>query len=133
MKWRIYYADEETYSETDGTWLDAPARGVIAINNRLELVGREVEWGYDYYLWWPGADQPWGVDRAGLWDFLREVKSDIADERLENHHFRQLEQLGVKFGRSLSTPAFRQAINRVTDDPEFPVKTGPTRKELHDK
>lgn len=131
-KWKIYYADGSTFSAADGDWQDAPARGIIAVNVLSDEVGREVQLGKDYYVWWPDASYPWSVDKTGLWDFLYEVKSPLAGKPLGNEHFDDLIQLGVKYGRSMDTPDYKEYMHEVLDDPEFPPKSAQTPMEQLD-
>lgn len=129
-RWVIHYADGHTFSSIEGDWLDAPARGVIAVAATEPDVGVEVMSGTDYYLWWPEAEGPWSVDRAGLWDFLYEVGSDLAGARLDNEHFDELVSLGVKFGRSMDTRAFKARLNEIVSDPRLPQKSALSMREV---
>ena len=128
-KWKLYYSNDELLGFDVDTWSKAPPRGVLALVVESEEVGREIDWGNDYYIWWPGAEHPWSVDRAGLWDFLYEVGSSLAGRRIENENFDELIELGVKFGRSTSTRMFRRRLERISVDPEFPPKSGNTPRE----
>jgi hypothetical protein len=130
LVWKVYYADGATFSSDDGGWGDAPARGVIAVTVPDPDVGREVMSGTDYYLWWPGAAGPWSVDKAGLWDFLYEVGSPLAGMPLDNEHFDRLVGLGVKFGRSMDTRAFRARLAAIVVDPDLPPKSALSVREV---
>ena len=129
--WVVHYTDGRTFCSLEGDWIEAPPRGVIAVAASEPDVGVEVMSGTDYYLWWPGAEGPWSVDRAGLWDFLYEVGCDLAGLRLDNEHFDQLAGLGVKFGRSMDTRAFQLRLREILADPRLPPKSAlSVREEL---
>jgi hypothetical protein len=122
MDWKIYYTDSE-FSSDDGSWFEAPARGVIAVTAASDLTGREIMQGTNFYVWWPGATYPWSIDDAGLWDFLYEVKSPRAGQPLQNEHFDELASLGVKFGRSMDTNKYRARLLEIENDPDFPPQS----------
>jgi hypothetical protein len=122
MKWKLWYSDGSTFTHEDGSWEDAPSRGIVVLVYDDGETGREVEHGKDYYLWWEGrGTTPWGVDKAGLWDWLHEIGHPLADKQFENEDFATLEGLGVKFGRNMQTPDFRALLAEATmNDPEYP-------------
>jgi hypothetical protein len=131
MRWKVYYADGSEYlGDGRDEWFDAPARGLIAIAVLNESVGREVMTSTDYYVWWPGATYPWSVDKAGLWDFLYEAGSELAGCDLGNGDFGKLIELGVKFGRSMDTPAYMQRLDEILSDPDLPVKSALSVREV---
>lgn len=67
MRFRIYYADRSTYSDTNGTPFDAPAFGVQWVTTMLP------RWwgiyGQDYY--WLDNDRWEGGNIGGLIDYLQ--------------------------------------------------------------
>ena len=129
--WAGHYTNG-SFTSDDGGWLAAPARGVIAVAAIESDVGVEVMSGTDYYLWWPGAAGPWSVDKAGLWDFLYEVGSELAGLPLGNEHFDALIPLGVKFGRSMDTRAFLEYRRRILADPRLPEKSAMSVREVRE-
>ena len=129
-EWVIYYTDGSSFSSEDGSWADAPARGVVGVVGPNRDVGVELMTGTDFYLWWPGAAGPWSVDKAGLWDFLYEVGSPLAGRPLDNQHFDQLVELGVKFGRSMDTRAFQNRVEAILADPRLLAKTALSVREV---
>lgn len=120
--WRLYYTDGTTYSDADGPWDDAPPRGVAVLVTADPDVGRELDTG-DFYVWWPDAPKPWAVDAAGLWDYLIETDHPEAHRRLSDLAFDTLTDAGVKFGRSMANPAFRDVYRRARDDDAFDAKS----------
>jgi hypothetical protein len=48
MGWRIYYRGGQSYGDTDGSWEDAPAEGVLLV---VERIGDRTEFhmGADHY------------------------------------------------------------------------------------
>lgn len=120
VRWKLWYADGSSYSHLDGPWGAAPTRGVIALVTKSNRTGREIGHSFDYYLWFPGQAEPSGVDPAGLWDFLHEIEYPKMNARLENKDFSDLEGLGVKFGRTVTTAAFQGIISLAHNDPDFP-------------
>lgn len=48
MSWRIYYADGRQYATADGSWIDAPAWGVIVVSELVDGVKVLVH-GHQYY------------------------------------------------------------------------------------
>lgn len=128
--WVVHYTDGSSFSSFDGTWADAPPRGVVGVVGPNRDVGVELMTGTDFYLWWPGAGGPWSVDKAGLWDFLYEVGSPLAGLPLANEHFDQLVELGVKFGRSMDTRAFQSRVRSILKDERLPPKTGLSVREV---
>ena len=90
--WKIYYADESTFSNEDGSPKDAPARGVQAIIQPDEGVAWSTETGGDYYVW--RDEKWWSCDIFGLFDFL--IESGL-----------------VKFGRTITAKEFNDIFQRA--------------------
>ena len=123
MRWRVYYADGSMFDDEMGEWSEAPARGVIAIVTPDPDHGKEIEHGKDFYLWWPNASKPWGVDAVGLWDYLIEADDPQKGQRVANLDLAALEDR-VKFGRSVDNEIYRAIIRAAIEDPDFGKKTG---------
>lgn len=103
MKWRIYYADKSTYSDSDGSVENAPYRGVLVVafedlSSGPYNTGRRYRSNYDYYGYWPSfwsgfnnldsylAAPGWRKVVQGLWvpdDEWRELEMRLdADDYL---------------------------------------------------
>lgn len=84
MRWRIYYADGSTYSDSDGPVEGAPYPGVLAVAHEDVSTGpyntgRRYRTNYDYYGYWPQfwsgmnnldaylAEPGWKKVVRGLW------------------------------------------------------------------
>lgn len=106
LAWRIYYDDGSTFSSTSGPPHAAPPCGVQAIVQADPIVGRYVIWGRDFYYFEDGHWQH--ADHFGLWDYLCRPGAEKV----------------VRFGRNMVTEHFRALLRRVTQDPDFPPKSG---------
>ena len=94
MRWKIFYADESTYSHLDGSPFDAPSVGVEVV----KLEERTMH-GKDAYYWkdelaWVGCDIP------GLWDYLMFHRGPKA----------------VLFGRTIRDDLFWSIVAQATKD-----------------
>ena len=49
INWRIYYIDDTTYDDTNGTWEDAPSDGIMCVVVLDPNYGRFVLNGLNYY------------------------------------------------------------------------------------
>ncbi len=103
--WEIYYDDGTTFSDVDGSPLDAPSFGVIAVVTPDETVGRMVMHKWDWYYQVDG--QWWGSDIYGVLDRL-------------THN---LEVTALKQGRNVNNTAYRRIIGEATTNPRFPKKS----------
>ena len=61
MNWRIYYVDDTTFSDEDGTWEEAPADGIVCVVVRDKDYGRYVLNGLNYYYMPDGDPKPTDV------------------------------------------------------------------------
>lgn len=132
ISWRIYYGDDETFDSGRGPWLVAPAWNVQVLATPDEFVGRELDHGKGFYLWWPAASKPWGVDAVGLYDYLWHIRHPEAGKPLSMVNFNSLIEVGVKFGRSIDNARFRQIMEQANQDPVFPKKSGMSIHERRD-
>lgn len=93
-QWKIYYADNSTFSSLNGTPYEAPSKGVIVITQKEDNVkGWRTVIG-DYYVY-----QSWGwegVDYAGLFDYLTDSGCKT-----------------VKLGRTIPTNDFDRIFSRA--------------------
>lgn len=129
MNWRIYYADGTTFSSADGSWDDAPARGVIAVVRPNPQTGRSVEKGRAFYIMDPDAGEPWAVDWPGLWDYLHRVGSLQAGIPLRDVNLDALARdWGVKFGRSVPNEVYQRIVIAADNDPDFPRRSSADRE-----
>jgi hypothetical protein len=107
MRWKIFYGDGTTYSDSDGTAWDAPPVNVQA------LVVNDPQHGWyccradDFYWYIPEEDRWYSGERFGMFDYLT--------------------QPGMKkivFGRSIPDDEYQTILNRAINDPDLPQKTG---------
>lgn len=108
IKWRIYYANGDTFDNSRGEKKDAPPFGVVCIVYPDDLVGRVIMHGFDWYYWVPGHEQWWGSDIYGVLDRL-----------LHN-----LPLYALKQGRSVSNQEYSSIMTTADKDPDFPPKSG---------
>jgi len=131
IEWVIYYGDKTSWTNEDGPWEDAHAFNVQAVGyNDADPsdpadVGRvyEPEWKNDYYLWWPGARHPWCSDLAGVYDYLIQAGSPLANKPLAEMTLAQLAAEGVKFGRSFANREWREIAEWIRDDERLRPKS----------
>jgi len=114
MKWKIYYGDDSTFSDQDGTPWIAPARDVQVIVMTSKDHGWRTQAGSDYYVWDDRGNGArwWGVDQFGMYDYL-----------LDPGYKR------VLFGRTVTSDRFSEIYSRASVDPDFPKKTSNANKE----
>lgn len=105
MIWEIYYDDETTFSDLEGTPQDAPSFGVIAVVTPDETVGRIITHKWDWY--YVVDDQWWGSDVYGVLDRM-------------THN---LEVTALKQGRNVNNAAFRRIMGEASINPRFPKKS----------
>lgn len=100
LKWRIYYDNGSTFSNTDGDFKDAPSDGVLGVVEKDEDVGRCVYWSKEFYFILPDGTLGFSDD---LGPFLR--------------------GLGIiKFGRWTGKKPWAEAIKKMAEDQDFPAK-----------
>ena len=121
MKWKLYYSDGATFGSAEGSWQDAPIWGVQFLLTEDRQHGRYVDFGHDFYVWWPGSEKPWGVDLIGLLDYLRATNDEQAHLRLCEIDFDEL--WGVKYGRLIGRAEFEAMHTLANNDPDFPART----------
>lgn len=116
MRWKIFYGDGTTWSNTDGPPEDAPCRDVqviVAMDHGkrilmhggvegVETEGRAINPSALGYYWFENGW--WTIsDYLGLIDYLMRPGHKI-----------------VKFGRTIDTAVFHQIMARAIADPDFP-------------
>lgn len=133
LRWRLYYGDGTTFSDSDGPWDAAPSLNVQALITESDEVGYEVNEGsggfIHNYIWWPGEAYPWGVDQYGTLDYLVAVGALAEGDSMTTLSLADLTAAGVKLGRSISTDRWREIISTARADDYFPTKQGRTRAE----
>lgn len=126
--WRIYYADGSTYDDSDGSWMDAPPRGIAGIPHPDPVSGRVIEHDHLYFM--PAEfEYPQGCDLLGALDHLiqvGEVGLDVVPAELPAEVFFRC---GIKWGRTMPSRAWREMWQRMDADPDFPARSGFHRKE----
>jgi hypothetical protein len=110
-RWRIYYGDGSTFSDSDGQPCDAPALNVQVIAQALPddpTIGRKTVSRHDFF--WFDQGEWTGGDLFGLFDFL------------QRHSV-------VKFGRSISRLNFESCLTRAITDSDLLPKAGWEQRE----
>jgi hypothetical protein len=130
VRWKLWYADGSTFTDGDGTWLDAPALGVLVLATEDPDVGRELDHGPrgEFYAWWPDASKPWGFDRTGLLDYLHAVGWPPTT-LLGAVSLADLSAAGVKVGRSVDNDRWRGILSAAVNDPYLPPKSAGSGRE----
>ena len=102
MDWKIHYGDGSIFSSDDGRPEDAPALNIQAIAQRDDRVGRFIVTRSDFYLF---LDNQWiGVDWFGMLDRLMDIGV-------------------IKTGRTITSEAYNDVIQRAKNDPGLPRKS----------
>jgi hypothetical protein len=110
LRWKIYYAGGESYSDADGSPYDAPRLNVMCVVGADFQVGRYMVSDKDAYWWEHGR---WfGGDRRGEWDHLLHARQPL-----------------VLYGRAVPDEVYNAAISAALSDPAFPPKTAIGRGE----
>lgn len=123
VMWKLYYHDRSTYSSEDGSWLAAPAWGVMGLAVRDETVAYTRD-SNDFYVMTPwGKGQPWGADAWGVLDLLI-YNGDIAPHvPISDIPPTKMIKSGIKFGRSIRTVDWVEVQGWMHDDPDFGPKS----------
>jgi hypothetical protein len=109
VRFRIYYDDGTTY---DGDPWMAPCDGVQIIVQKDDAagdpyaVGRELLYDTDFYCWRVEQQQWFKCDLYGMFDYLRAPGPKK-----------------VLAGRTALRSAYKAAIVRAIQDPDFPLKS----------
>jgi hypothetical protein len=127
MKWKLYYGDGTTFSDEDGTWEEAPWRGLIALVVMEPDTGWFIEEGSDgriqAYVNPSWTDNPIGVDYFGLVDYLLEMGYMTGDMVIKDIPPDELASYGVKIGRTIDTKEFYRLRHKASNDPDLPQKS----------
>lgn len=123
VPWKLWYTDHSTYSWEDGPWIEAPARGVAALQytDLTERVGSNIDTNH-FYIWPHWCNHPYGADHWGLMDYLLEIGELSPDESLDSLSYQRLSDGGVKLGRMMQSKKWRELWDIVSHDPDFPTK-----------
>lgn len=126
--WKIYYADGTTFSNLDGEWPDAPARGVICVVVRdpTKAWGRWVSSGYapkkgkceacgrsrynEYYVCLPGSREPRATHELEAF-FYQTSRNGVNIEDIDRC---------IKYGEQASQKVWEAIMHVAVNDPDFP-------------
>lgn len=104
MLWRIYYADNSTFSNLDGKPEDAPPVGVICILQNPPNHGWMLLRDKDYYL--RLDDSEWvGCEADGFWQYMFKPGWKCP-----------------KFGENVSDDVYAKVIAQATEDMDKGLK-----------
>jgi hypothetical protein len=98
MRWRIYYGDDSTYSDRDGSPFDAPRTNVMVVCTETTGSRRPFrpQYGLDHFCW--HADSGWrGADWSGFMDYMMMIPGPKA----------------VLFGRTIRDDKFWAIVKRA--------------------
>jgi len=109
MNYKVYYADESTY--TGEPW-NAPAFGVLVIVEKDLDHGRRLVSAKDYYVWDEKNERWWSVDFIGMVDYL----GFPGRKR-------------VLFGRTVPNEEWYKIMGLANNDKDFPTRTAWGSKE----
>lgn len=107
MDWKLYYADDATFSSEDGSPADAPPSGVLLIAQIDPDTGWSVLCRASCYVYLVDAWQ-----EADWFDVI-----DLCSTRLQDIK-------GVVIGRLVTKAEFVACYQRAQRDPELPQKSG---------
>ena len=131
MEWKLYYDDQTTFSDEDGSWQDAPAWGVVAIVTADSYVGRIIdsprrdpEYCDDYYIWPQGKQTPACADFGGLVDMLVREGHMTGVQLVADFTLDELTGWGVKFGRAVDNDRWRELAAWVLADADATFDPG---------
>ena len=104
IQWRIYYDDFSTFDSNNGEPEDAPAWGVICINqpDPKTNVMRMHRW--DYYYWHRKYGQWWGSNLIGMVDQFATYPRDV---------------VALKVGRNADNAVFQAITDMAIADNDF--------------
>ena len=126
--WKIYYADGSTFSNLDGEWPDAPAKGVICVVVRdpTEAWGRWVNSGYapkkdkceccgramynEYYVCLPEGREPRATHAMEAF-FFQAHKAGLSLEETDRC---------IKYGEQAPQEIWEAVMQEAVADPDFP-------------
>ena len=112
LRWRIYYEDLTTFDDSQGGPGDAPANGVVAINQVTDCIHHPTEtfkntearlYGEDWMWWRPDLGCWLQGERDGLLDAFMHTPAQFA-----------------KQGRMTGHKRWEELWTRVSSDPDFP-------------
>ena len=111
MNWRIYYVDDTTFSDEDGTWEEAPADGIVCVVVRDKDYGRYVLNGLNYYYMPDGDPKPTDVTHT----------NDINPQL-------RVRCPWLKYGVGTTRDKWISTLIRATKDPDFGEPRAPQRR-----
>lgn len=126
VKWKVYYDNEETFSDLDGSPYDAPAVGVLVIIQEDKEHGWHSVCGKDYYILDNRGTELkwWCVDHFGLYDYLiqKGAKRVLFGREVENTLFSKIYEKASKDVYFLAKTAFKSKERKPeTSSPASPA------------
>lgn len=106
LKWKIFYADNSTFSNQDGEPQDAPGWGVVAVVQEDSVVGVQVHQQNDFYCFAPEFGGWYALDYFGFAQYLARPGLKI-----------------VKLGDVMPTEKYVSLIASLHKDPDLPTKS----------
>jgi hypothetical protein len=106
MKWRIFYNDGSSFSNTDGNPEDAPGGAVLAVVQEDKSVGVLVHQLNDYYVFNEHFGGWCGLDHIGFTQYVMRPGLKI-----------------IKLAESMSTNRYKRMIANIRKDPNLPSKS----------
>lgn len=129
MIFKVHYENEVLKGETREDWDAMPWEGVQILMVKLppsagkSRVGWYRDnpglWGEFAHYWWGVDGYPEGVTPDAVLDRWRE-KTGRTDVTLADLSLDDLRSIGVKIGRSITTPEFERILKAAIEDPEIP-------------
>lgn len=108
IRWRIYYGDESTYDNTQGTENEAPSVNIQCIIELNQENGFWVWHTWDWYYYRKDTGKWYGADIYGIIDSFLWDKSGVIT--------------ALKQGRTVPNEVFARIFNRAHNDLDFPER-----------
>lgn len=136
IHWKLYYGDGTTYSNLDGSWIEAPSVGVVCVVVRdpTEVWGRFVNSGFapkkpkcdvckrahfnDFYVNLPESMEPRATHDPAA--FLEQAENAGIDKALA--------QTCIKFAVQVEQQVWQDIMLAAGSDTDFPSKKSPRRR-----
>lgn len=117
MQWKIYYANDSTWSSDDGNPASIPNRyGIVCIQQLEPELGREIVNRWELYRFAPSSGLWFGTSDEGVTDRLlarKPIPTLVAGVRLARAEFRAI------YRAALNDPDFA-AVQKFYDNWESP-------------
>lgn len=109
LRWRVYYSDGSTFSNSDGAFRDAPSDGVVCVNVVDRDFGKFTLNGLNFYYSQDGAP-----------DEIAHT-NDIGPQLRARAPW-------IKHGLGVPREAWLDVLLTATNDPDFPASQSPQRR-----